>query len=549
MTLERVGMVERAARIWPIDQEPPKDTHADGPLALIRTILTVTWRYRIRLLLSAVVGAILSFAYAYSLPRTYHASATMLLEPRYVSGANGAMPQGLDLNSAESELQIILSERLLSSVFQSLRLTNNAELAPQPPGLIKKATSSVVNMLAIATADTGTMRDANDQPAPSTEENRDRVAFANFVERVSARRVGQSYVVDVGYASSDPALPAKVANAIVSAYILQSVTAKEQLARAGIDTLQGRLDALAAQVAAASDAMQAGRLPDKPTPDADAKITGAALYPLSPSSPRISLITAFGGVVGLSLGAMILALGVAFDRKLREPKDLANESHLSFLGAVPIKRNEKSLLRRLFRRGSHQAYSASVRDLRTSIDLLAPSKREGRHAVIALVGCAKPMGAATLGQDLARVMGDSGRTVTIFTTNRAQQLDGAQSTSSLADVLGSSSPVSPLVPQYGDNVATLAIHSRDARINSAIDFCSPKARETIDVARLNGDVILDVMSMDISMDAIALARYADIVIIVTQFARTSRDDVIAAESRLKKAGLQIMGYVITRSKA
>ena len=32
-------------------------------------------------------------------------------------------------------------------------------------------------------------------------------AFANFVERVSARRVGQSYVVAVGYWSTDPAQP------------------------------------------------------------------------------------------------------------------------------------------------------------------------------------------------------------------------------------------------------------------------------------------------------------------------------------------------------
>lgn len=549
MTLERIGSVERAARIWPIDREPPKNTQADGPLALIKAVVTIGWRYRFRLALCAAIGASLSFAYAYSLPRTYNASATMLLEPRYVSGANGMMQQGLDLNSAESELQIILSERLLSSVFHGLRLTDSMELAPQSPGLIKNAMSRIANMVASVAADGGSAQHVDNQALFNVQENRDRIAFANFVDRVSARRVGQSYVVDVGYASSDPSLPAKVANAIVSAYILQSVTAKEQLARTGIDTLQGRLDALAAQVSAASEAVQAGKLPDKPTPDADAKITGAALYPLSPSGPRTTLITAFGGMLGFFLGATVLAFGIAFDRRVRGAKDLANETNIPFLCSTPIKRNRKFLWNRLFHRLSLRAYMASIRDLRTSIDLAASPKKAGRSVVIALVGCSKPAGGATLGTDLARVMGDGGRIVTLFTADKAHQAIHGPLKSSLADVVAMAEPTIPLEPQYSDGVAMLAIHSSSARVNARIDFCNSKVRETIDTTRLNGDVILDLVSIDASMDAVALATHADIVVIVTQYGRTSKDDVIAMEGRLTRAGLPIMGYVITGDQA
>ena len=75
--------------------------------------------------------------------------------------------------------------------------------------------------------------------ADATEELR-QIAFLNFANRLTARRVGQSYVIEIAYSSSDPALAARVANAAASAYLLQSVEFKADAAASGAEFLQGR---------------------------------------------------------------------------------------------------------------------------------------------------------------------------------------------------------------------------------------------------------------------------------------------------------------------
>lgn len=546
MTVEGFGPAERASRIWPIETGAPKDNRSDGPIALLKAAASIGWRYRTRLILCTMVGAIVAFAYAHSLPRTYNAAATMLLEPRYFSTTTGSVQQVLDLNSAESELQIILSERLLSSVFQSLRLADNAELAPQPPGLLRNATAAITRLIASLREETNGVEATDNQAGPSPQENRNRAAFANFTERVSARRVGQSYVVEIGYASSDPELSPKVANAVTSAYLMQSLIAKEQSARSGIDTLQGRLDSLAAQVNAADEAMREGTLPKSPTPDADAKITGAALYPLSPSSPKTALITAFGGLLGFFLSTAALALGIAFDRKVRSARDLGQETHSPCLGTIPQMPKGVFLGRRR-RRAAEKFHADSLRDLRTSIDLAHKNKKLGRHAVIALTGCSKIAGDASLGVRLGKTMGKSGRTVTVFTASSLQHVEKSQS-KSLTDVV-TSVPVLPLRPWYEEGIAALPIYSSDASINATVDFCSAAVREVIDAARLNGEVILDLVALGASMDAVALAMHADIAIIVVQSGSTNREDFSSAEHRLRRSNVLVAGYVISGQRA
>lgn len=311
MTQNNPSLLERSSRLWRLDDAPAENAN-EGPVALLRSMSALALQHKVKLILCTAIGIGLAGFYAHSLPRIYTATATLLLEPRRStssSGQDASAAQNLDLNRADSELQIIRSERLLSAVFDSLNLETSPELGPQPPRMLDLVVSNVRRILnepetggSAVTSETGkTARSdgvaaTSNSAAPATDARQ--AAFQSFAKRLDVRRVGQSYVMEISYSSSDPVLAARVANAAVSGYILQAVSFKAEMAQAGTEVLQWRLDALASQVDAATDAMEQGKLPAIPTPDGDARIIGAALPPLSPSAPRPSLITALEAFSG-----------------------------------------------------------------------------------------------------------------------------------------------------------------------------------------------------------------------------------------------------------
>lgn len=547
MTFDRPGPVERASRIWPIDNVA-KDNRVDGPVMFLKLVFVIAWRYKLRLLACMFSGVIAAALYAHSLPRTYDATATILLEPRQFANASSILQQGLDLNSAESELQIILSERLLSAVFESLKLYESPELAPQPVSLLKSAITGPIEWVRSTFSGQPAENNATTL-TQSPEENLKRVAFANFVERVSARRVGQSYVVAVGYWSTDPTQPARVANAIISGYILQSVTSKEQVASAGTETLQGRLDALSAQIATATQAMKEGTLPKAATPDADAKITGAALPPLAPSSPKTSLIVAFGGVLGLFFGMAALAISIAFDRKVRSPKDLETETAMPCMAQIPEVGGRLQLATRVGAGQRMRRHAAAIRDLRTLIDISYTHKKADKNAVIALAGYSRDAGGSALALNLADMLNRSGRPATVFWCGEQTRGVSGGPLASLADAAISEADIAEITFEQRDGIAILPVLSRDAVTNIYSNFRHPRIREIIEAARQKGDVIIDLPELDSSLDALALASQADVVVLVTRWGRTTREAVKSAEQQLRRAGANLVGYIINRQRS
>src|SRR5690606_28009440 len=142
-------------------------------------------------------------------------------------------------------------ERLQSLVFESLEPSQLQKRGQPPLGpvwamLSPKATTP--NNVAPAPPSAGPGEAGPRPSAAPNASNSNAVnrqsAFTNFANRLVARRVGQSYVIEVSFASPDPMLSARVANATVSAYLFQSLRSKLNAATNGAELLQGRLDAL-----------------------------------------------------------------------------------------------------------------------------------------------------------------------------------------------------------------------------------------------------------------------------------------------------------------
>jgi succinoglycan biosynthesis transport protein ExoP len=556
---------ERSSQIWRFDTAPITNLD-EGPIALLRSVIGLVFRHKVKLILSTTIGVVLASSYASSLPRTYTATATLLLEPRRqvpVSGQEAGGVQGLDLNRADSELQIIRSERLLTAVFDSLDLQRIPELGPQSPSAIDRWIASVRGVLDDQMPDKiarSTEISAHNGPKPENDVRQ--AAFLNFTKHLASRRVGQSYVIEIDYSSSDPTLTAKVANAIVSGYILQSVAFKAQMAQAGTEALQWRLDALAAQVVAATDAMKSGTLPVIVTPDADARVIGAALPPLSPSGPRSSLMIALGGILGLLVGVASLALNLALDRKVRGVREFVHDTGITCLGSLP-EAEPRSILRwrggrrkrSLLMRQPHNQHAVAVRDLRASIEIACSSVRSEQSSVVAIASCEAGRGAATLCLSLAQLISRGGRHVTLFTTNE----DGPDSTAiapdsymatTLADAL-----IANLRPEHvvfkakdDDGFSIFPIYSKNADSNFFADFRDRRVAHILDAARAKGDVLLDLPPLSTSTDALALATHADAVVIVATAGKTTTDEVVDTLQRLRRAGANVIGTVINSTR-
>lgn len=546
------GTDSRPINIWPV-QEIPEERPEDGPVALLRSVLASVMLHQVKLALWTLACLVLAFAYIRTTPFTYTAAATILLEPRRqvaVSGRETASPPGLDLNRADSELQVIRSERLLALVFDSLDLANHPELMPRPPGLLRRALSDPLGLIGLRRAPTP----SEAAGARSADEAR-QSAFGAFASRISARRVGQSYVIEIAYASSDADLVARVANAAAAAYLMQSVAFKAEAARSGAEFVQGRVDGLATQARAAEAAVRAGTIPQGPIPDADARIIGAALKPLSPSAPRSTLILVLGGALGLMTGLFAAAVAGMVDRRLRTPAAITQETGLACLATLPATGKgggapDRKAADELLAAEPDGAFAASVANLRTAIKLVCPPEPGTDHRIIAFAAWTPDAGSSLVCMSLARLTQRMGRHVTVVDADvHGHAGSEPEAPNSLMGVLASNTPVSAMSFFDLDGVALLPARGEDVAPGTYVDFGERKVGRLLELVRAKGDVLVDLPPVADSVDAAAIARHADAVVVVVAAGRSTIDDVKQALRALRGVGANIIGAVLVELPA
>ncbi|CAA2155917.1 Tyrosine-protein kinase ptk [Methylobacterium brachiatum] len=543
---------DRPQVVWPFPEATSVGV-PDGPMAVISAALKAAKRHKFVVALWILFCVGVAFVYASTATPLFTATATLLLEPRRQAGsgsAEGAVAPSLDVGRAESELQVLRSERLLANVFNSLGLANNPEFGLPPSAKAESSGLSLKSLLGIP-----------EPPPPSPEVVQQR-QFETFAQNFSVRRVGQSYVVEVSYTSTNPTQARRIANAAVSAYLWQSIAAKADAAKNGAEFLQGRVNALSSQARSAAAAVASGSLPDAPTPDADARVIGAALQPLRASAPRKTLILGLGLTVGLVGGLLAVALRQALDRRIRTPQDLVQRVGIPCLAVMPDvsrkgvagRRGPSDLRSATTLWLGNSGFASGIRDLRTSIQLALSSRPSDSEAVVALVGCTANSGTSLIGLNLARIIRESGRSVTMIDadihgsaprslTYDVDTWEGA----CLADLIEDPSriPEAKLL-DYG-GISVLPARLPNTAANSRVYLGAPSFPKVIDHLRQTGYVILDLPPLSVSAETRAAARRADAVIIVAEAGRTTVDELSDAVNGLRSAGASVIGAVLNRA--
>lgn len=192
----------------------------------------------------ALLTISLGLIYCITVRSSFTAQAQLLIDARKLQvfqqqSILGDIP--VDTAQVESQVEILRSENIASAVIKNLHLTEDPEFVGSGSGLLGALFSGIFNQF------------GSDQ-VPS-EFELSRRAIDTFQNRLSIKRIGLAYVIQISFQSYNPERAAQIANAVADAYIVDQLEAKYQATRRASAWLQDRIKELRDQVSTAERAV------------------------------------------------------------------------------------------------------------------------------------------------------------------------------------------------------------------------------------------------------------------------------------------------------
>lgn len=273
-----------------------------------------TFRYVHRwaglLLAGALLGGVVGAIYAAMAEATYVASARLLLErPRAMSSAGdpGLVQFTLDTAQIESQIQVILSESTTRRVVRELGLASDAEFTSPDSSIFQGLVREVRSVLSgePSGAEIRSRAGADGKVAQSPSSARLDYVLAVMNGRLGARRIGQSYAIELSFWSHDADKSSRIANSVAAAYIGNQLQLRAAAAESGTELIAKKLEELRTNVAEAQKAVRTGVIDVHTFPSSDVRVITAASPPLGKSWPRTNLMIALGSLIGLLSALMV----------------------------------------------------------------------------------------------------------------------------------------------------------------------------------------------------------------------------------------------------
>jgi len=187
---------------------------------------------------------ILALLYLFTAAPQFTSTASMVIDTRKVQLFQQQSVLGdiaVDSATVETQVEILKSENISLAVIRDLHLIEDPEFTGNGGGLLGTVLSSVTSIFSSGTA--------------SSEFELTRKALERFEKDRTVKRLGLTYVMEIGFTSPDPAKAARIANAIADAYIVDQLEAKYQATRRASVWLQDRIKELRTQASAAQRAV------------------------------------------------------------------------------------------------------------------------------------------------------------------------------------------------------------------------------------------------------------------------------------------------------
>lgn len=194
----------------------------------------------------AIVSAcvILAVLYLFTASPKFTSTASMVIDTRKVQlfqqqSILGDI--GVDSATVETQVEILKSENISLAVIRDLHLIEDPEFTGAGGSLLGSVLGIASGLLS--------------EGRTSTEFEQTRKALGVFEKNRTIKRLGLTYVMEIGFTSKDPNKAARIANAIADAYIVDQLEAKYQATRRASVWLQDRIKELRTQASAAQKAV------------------------------------------------------------------------------------------------------------------------------------------------------------------------------------------------------------------------------------------------------------------------------------------------------
>jgi len=189
----------------------------------------------------------LATVYIFTTPPRYTGEAVLIIDTHKLNLFQQQNQLGIDapVDTAmvDSQVEILKSENIALSVIKDLHLIDDPEFVGPGGGLIGAVFGLVSSVTRLFSSD-----------EPNSEFVLTRKALELFEKRLTIKRVGLTYVINIDYESLSPERAAQIANAIADAYVVDALEAKYQSTKRAAIWLQDRLKELRAQATAADRA-------------------------------------------------------------------------------------------------------------------------------------------------------------------------------------------------------------------------------------------------------------------------------------------------------
>jgi polysaccharide biosynthesis transport protein len=214
----------------------------------ITAAVQIIRRQYLVVLVCALIGVVCGIIYLRTAHPVYTARADILIDRSKSSFVQqqsilGDVP--VDTIQLESQMQIMRSPNIALSVVDKLKLADNAEFLDAGKSPIRAIVRSITGFFSIA---------GRSEPQKSEKELKEQ-AVQVLLKNLEVDRIGVTYLIGVGFRSEDPAMAARIANAVADGYITDQLDGKFESNRRASEWLQSRVEELRQRTSAAERAV------------------------------------------------------------------------------------------------------------------------------------------------------------------------------------------------------------------------------------------------------------------------------------------------------